>query len=464
MYNQWRDCQEWQKQGLPLSTTNNETAKLYDAVLCQYVGWYDEDAVGGIEASAKKLVESDPNFVLGHVLVNGLDVMGTGRSIYLDAEFKTDIDNIVKLAENSNVSSREKLHAEAIKLWAYGDITKAQDKWEEVLVQYPTDMLALKFAHDSYFYMGYSAQIRDSIARVMPHWKKDTPLYGYLMGMHAFGLVETNLYDQAEKEARLGLDLNKNDAWSTHSLAHVFEMMGRQDEGTSFMSSTKDNWTKCGMLACHNYWHWALYLLEKGEQSAALEIFDSEVGQRVKSGALLDIVDSCSLLYRMEMEGVNVGERWKDVYEICKPHIGEHILCFNDIHLLMSTLGSKQKEEANRMMESIHTFINEKTGTQRQLAQEVGAVICNAFQAYDSGNFAEAVELFLPIRYQVWKIGGSNAQRDLFNLFLINAALKSPEKKHHQLARSLLIERKALKECAPMTDRLIGRAMALHVD
>ena len=51
--------------------------------------------------------------------------------------------------------------------------------WEDILVENPTDMFALKMAHDSYFYMGYQELIRDSIARVLPHWKEGMPLYGW---------------------------------------------------------------------------------------------------------------------------------------------------------------------------------------------------------------------------------------------------------------------------------------------
>nr|XP_006813084.1 PREDICTED: tetratricopeptide repeat protein 38-like [Saccoglossus kowalevskii] len=126
----------------------------------------------------------------------------------------------------------------------------------------------------------------------------------------------------------------------------------------------------------------------------------------------------------------------------------------------MSTLGNKQKKESEKLMESIKTFINNHTGTQRDIMQKIGITICEAVQAYSDGDFAKAVDIFLPVRYKVVNIGGSNAQRDLFNLFLINAALKSSKKEHHQLARSLLVERKALKESAPMTDRLMGKAIA----
>lgn len=56
---------------------------------------------------------------------------------------------------------------------------KACDTWEDILVDHPTDMLALKFAHDGYFYMGAQTQMRDSVVRVLPHWKPHMPLSRY---------------------------------------------------------------------------------------------------------------------------------------------------------------------------------------------------------------------------------------------------------------------------------------------
>ena len=31
------------------------------------------------------------------------------------------------------------------------------------------------------------------------------------------------------------------------------------------------------MLSCHNYWHWALHLIEKGDYEGALGIYDAHV-------------------------------------------------------------------------------------------------------------------------------------------------------------------------------------------
>lgn len=52
--------------------------------------------------------------------------------------------------------------------------------WEQILQDHPTDLLALRFSHDAYFYLGYQEQMRDSVARVYPFWTKDIPLSRYV--------------------------------------------------------------------------------------------------------------------------------------------------------------------------------------------------------------------------------------------------------------------------------------------
>ena len=43
------------------------------------------------------------------------------------------------------------------------------------------------------------------------------------------------------------------------------------------------------MLACHNYWHLALYQIEQGNHAAAVDVYDEQIGKRCKSGAMLDL-------------------------------------------------------------------------------------------------------------------------------------------------------------------------------
>jgi hypothetical protein len=46
--------------------------------------------------------------------------------------------------------------------------------------------IALKFCHDTYFYLGASRRIRDSIARVLPHYAhvRGSKVHGVLLGMY----------------------------------------------------------------------------------------------------------------------------------------------------------------------------------------------------------------------------------------------------------------------------------------
>lgn len=438
---------------------------MFDAILTQYVTWRNDETLGGVEGCMSAVKAADPDFVMGNVICTGLQLVGTGSSVRLDERLASAVRRTVELASVQDVSPRERLHVRAMELFSKGNFPKACDTWEEILVEHPTDLLALKFSHDGYFYMGGQAQMRDSVARVLPHWKPHMPLFSYLKGLYSFGLLETHYYDEAEKVAKEGLAMTRDDAWCVHSVAHVHEMKAEVDKGLAFMESTETDWQGCDMLACHNYWHWALYFIEKGDYEAALGIFDKQVSKRCgPSASMLDTVDFTSLLYRLEMEGVCVKDRWRELLQVTLPHTDDHVLIFNDLHFLMASLGAKETGAAQRLIQGLRQRADDpEDNYQHQLAGALGLPMCQALLEYDQGNHARAVELLLPLRYRIQAIGGSDAQRDVFNILLIQAAMKSDEKHHHKLARSLLVEREALKPSSPMTDRLIQRAHALHV-
>ncbi|XP_007250563.3 tetratricopeptide repeat protein 38 [Astyanax mexicanus] len=461
----FRDCKAWEAEGLPLSTTSNEACKLYDAILNQYVTWRNDETLGGIEGCIEAVQAADPNFVMGHVIGTGLELVGTGSSVLRNEKLAGAVKRTLDLAKSQDLTPREKLHVKAVDLFSRGALDKACDVWEDILVEHPTDMLALKFSHDGFFYLGEQVQMRDSVARVLPHWKPHMPLYSYLKGLYSFGLLETHFYDQAEKVAKEGLALTPEDGWCVHSVAHVHEMKAEIEKGLKFMESNEKNWKVCDMLACHNYWHWALYHVEKGEYEAALKIYDDQVSRRcVKSGAMLDTVDACSLLYRLEMEGVNVKGRYRELLQVTEPHSEDHTLLFNDLHFLMVSLGCKNTSTTQRLLESLRVLAKEPgENHEHQLAETIGLPMCEALVEYDQGNYSKAVEILKPIRYHFVEIGGSDAQRDVFSQLLIHSAIKSEDKHHQRYARCLLAERDSVRPNSPLTDRLIQRAHSLHL-
>lgn len=448
-----------------MSTTSNEACKLFDATLTQYVKWRNDETVGGLEGCLSALQTADPNFVMGHVISTGLDLVSTTISPRLSERLSSAVRKTVELAQSQELTPRERLHVKAMQLFSQGNFPKACDAWEDILLDHPTDLLALKFAHDAYFYMGAQTPMRDSVARVLPHWKPHTPLSSYLKGLYAFGLLETRFYDQAEKVALEGLSLVPDDAWAVHAVAHVYEMKADLDKGLKFMETRENDWQVSDMLASHNYWHWALYFIEKGQYEAALHIFDSQVLRRCKaSGAMLDTVDACSMLYRLEMEGVCVHDRWRELFQITQPHTDDHVTLFNDVHFLMVSLGLKDNGTSSRLLEGLQELAREPgENQQHQFAKSVGIPLCQAMMEFSQGNYNQSMELLYPLRYRIVDIGGSDAQRDLFNQLLIHAAIKSDNKRHQKLGRCLLVERDSVRPNSPLTQRLMKTALALHV-
>ncbi|KHN84825.1 Tetratricopeptide repeat protein 38 [Toxocara canis] len=391
---------------------------------------------------------------MSRVLTLGLEAMGTARSVALDEAYRNDIEQLVKDA-NASGNEREKMHARAISLFANGGMTAACQQWERILRETPNDLLAIKFAHDAYFYLGDRTSIRDSISRVLPHWNTSAPCYSYLHGMYAFGLEECEEYEKAEKEALKGLELRREDAWATHALVHCMEMNGRVDEGIKFMETTVQDWSPCFMLACHNYWHTALLYLEKQNYETVLSYYDSEIASRSKSGAMLDLVDAASILFRLHIEGVDVGERWNALLPVAEAHIDDHILAFNDAHFRMIFDHCRMNELSDQHRNSVQNFITSASGDNCRITRQIGEATFDAISSYCRGDFKRVIERLTPLRRKLFEIGGSNAQRDLFTQILIQSCLRSPVSSDHKLARILIEERNSIKKNSSISKRLM---------
>uniref|UniRef100_A0A663M7N4 Tetratricopeptide repeat protein 38 n=1 Tax=Athene cunicularia TaxID=194338 RepID=A0A663M7N4_ATHCN len=436
----------WQDAGLVLSTTSNEACKLFDAVLTQYATWTNNENLGGIEGCLSKLKAADPNFTMGHVIANGLELIGTGSSVRLNKELDAAMRTMMTLSKSQPLTEREKLHVAALDMFARGQLPKACDLWEQILQSHPTDLLALKFSQDTYFYLGYHIQMRDSVARVYPFWTPDTPLSSYVKGYYSFGLMETNFFDRAEELAHEALALNQTDAWSVHTIAHINEMKAEVKKGLEFMKETEANWKVKILVASLK------------NPLLAHEYLWLQIAPRcLSSGSMLDVVDNCSMLYRLHLEGVKLGDRWNNVLKLTKKHTKDHVLLFNDVHVLMSSLGAKDHKATEDELKYSPCADHELS-----LAPSLGLPLCQAFVEFENGNCDKAVDLLYPIRYQLIQIGGSNAQRDVFSQLLIHAALNSKSQAKQNLARCLLRERDVMRPNSPMTERLIRKAAAVH--
>ena len=386
----------------------------------------------------QEAVDRDPAFTLGSSAI---------ASLFLLNGFRGDSPAVTRAlgaaeAAIGGASSRERRHLAAAKAWAAGGIVGATDVWEDILVDHPTDALALRFAHDSYFYLGHSLSIRDLVARVLPAWDRANPNYGFVLGQYAFGLEEAGELRRAEEVGRDAIARNPEDAWAVHAVAHVLETESRQAEGIGFLKASRPAWSKAQALSVHNGWHLALYLVEEGRFDEVLADYDGFVAPRLAGDSLLDLVDASALLWRLELAGADVGARWRPLAAQWLSHVDDHVLAFNDLHLALAVARAGDAEGVARLRRSLDDYQRCGVGDNREITVDVGRRLVDGALAFAEGDYARAVQSILPARYKVIRIGGSHAQRDLVTQTLIAAAERAGRT---NLARALLAERLAVR-------------------
>ncbi|ELT91181.1 hypothetical protein CAPTEDRAFT_178724 [Capitella teleta] len=436
-----------------MSTTSDEAAKMMHATLWQDWSFRNDPTLGGTATTLNAALNADPNCIMAHVLQNL--AANAANEKYRSGNQMQNAEKLLKLADDIKANERERMHCKAVYSLARGKLDDACRVWDRLLAKYPRDTLALQLAFYSFIHSGRWTEQRDLTNRVLPHYNPKEIGYGFLLGLHSFALEENGDYAKAEKIGKQALYLNPHDGWATHAMSHVYEMQGRVQEGIQFMESTEDNWKGSDMIAHHNYWHWALFNVENGQYDEALSLFDDHIQPiALQRGTSFSGQDTASLLFRLEMEGVNVGGRWSEVCKAWSPRANDHVFAFSDVHMLMAFLGANDTQKRDEFVHSLDEYLNsESCEDNHRVSVEVGSPLSQAIIAYKDGNYADCVELLYPLRYEIWKIGASHAQRDLFAMLLINAALKSSDVEHRVLAKHLCVERKALKTNSPMTDR-----------
>jgi tetratricopeptide (TPR) repeat protein len=297
----------------------------------------------------------------------------------------------------------------------------------------------------AYFFLGLSLAIRDSVARVWPHWERGHPLTSFVLGAYAFGLEEAGELGRAEETARQALELNPNDAWATHALAHVLETACRPEEGIAFLKATREAWGPAHFMAGHNGWHLALFLIEQGRANEVLSDYDRFTAPKLAADMTLDRCDAAALLWRLELAGVDVGDRWGPVARAWRPHVDDHVLAFNDLHAALAAARSPDPDDATRLRRLLDAYVRDRRGHNRAVTAEVGRRLVEGMLHYGACDDAKAIEAILPVRYEAHRIGGSHAQRDIITLTLIAAAERSGQ---WRLARALLAERSAIRPTA----------------
>ena len=435
------------RRGVSFTASSSDTIDRHEQALNNLLGTY-----GDPEALINEILASDPVFILGHCFNAYLNLLAFERGLMpAVADIITTLD---ELSRNANEHELE--HICAVRTWYAGDLHGAVRHWENALLLNPRDLLAMRLCHDLAFFLGDCRNLRDTVSRVKNNWTPDLPGYGYLLGMHAFGLEECGDYGHAEETGRAALEINPRDSWAVHAVTHVMEMMGRQADGIEWLQSRENDWAYEGnFFAVHNWWHLALYHLDLQQYDQVFNVYDGPI-RSAKSNAVLDLVDASALLWRLYLLGEDAGnQRWQEVCNSWMTYAEDGIYSFNDLHLMMGLAACERFDQAEKLIASMEKLGNGPETTHKLALNSVGIPACKGFLAFAQGRYTEAVDHLLPVRYRAFHFGGSHAQRDVMSWTVIEAMLRDGQ---YNRARALLNERIELKPSSPQNWQMAGRA------
>jgi hypothetical protein len=342
---------------------------------------------------------------------------------------------------------RERGAVALVEAWAADDVVAATRIADEIAAGAPRDLAIVKLHQYFDFNRGRCAEMLRIALASLPH-AADVP---QLHGMVAFGYEQCHLLDEAEQAAHRALALRRAEPWAQHALAHVHLTRGRVREGLEFMAGVSDTWAGLNsFMYTHNWWHLALFLISEGRDAEALAIHDEHAWTRERSYSQ-DQVGAVSLLARLELAGVDVGARWRELGEYLAVRANDTVQPFLTMQYLYG-LARAGRPEADVLLDAVRRAAATAPEAVREAWAEVALPACEGLLAHARGDHATARRRLGPALARMIEVGGSHAQRDLFEQIHLDAVLRGGDR---GLAQQMLERRRVYEpDGVPLNRRL----------
>ena len=404
--------------GLPVTTHSQEAVQWFDQGLRGLLGFRKDTA-----QCFQHALDLDPAFNLAQSYLGVHYFLEESEEMVARAQacFTKANENTARLTE------REGDVIETLSLWAGGKVGEAMRRMHAAIEQRPQEIVLIQRLYFVYFVQGAAEKFHELIAGLLPHYDDDP----YLLGMYSFALEETGDFARAFDIGHQALAANPEDVWALHALAHVAYETGDFAAGVRLLEEGLQHCDNVGTFRHHVLWHLALFLWEQGHYQQVLHLYHEEFAD--PQGLLpFELVDSASLLWRLNLTGQATPEEWEALQPSLDTLRRTRTYLFNQMHVMLGLTGAHLHEWAQDYVDACRTRVRPDRPS---LLGEVGVPLAEALVASMRGEYARVVEVLAPIRERIVEIGGSHAQREVFTDILLDACLRTEA---YDLARELV--------------------------
>jgi hypothetical protein len=395
----------------------------------------------GAEELLQRATTADPDFALAHI--------ARARLLQLQARMPEARAAAARAKTlRDRLSAREQRHIDTIALAVEGSATQPLALVRMHVSEYPRDALPLSLALGVFGLLGFSGRLDHHEAQLVllqelaPHWGDDWWFLGYL----GWAYIETGEVAAGTRLVERSLAGNPRNAHAAHQRVHGFFESGDAAGGAAFTEAWLPDYDRAGHLHCHLSWHLALFELARDRPERARGVYLYSIRPSVaQSAPMLSLADSASFLWRWRLYGAAppLDEHWAEVAAHAHRHFPQASLAFADLHAAFAEAATGDGEVLQKRISGLHSLAEDG----RLPPGKVAPALCAGAAALFRGENEEAARVLEAALADLPRIGGSHAQREVFEDSLIIAHLRAGQPaKAEPLLRSRLARRPSTRD------------------
>ncbi len=385
----------------------------------------------GAEALLDEALAADPEFALAHI--------ARARLLAVQARIAEAREAAAAArALSSRVSAREARHIETIALAIDGRGREAMAMLEEHVAEFPRDALVLSLALGVFGLLGFSGRVDFHEAQLAlleslaPRWDEDWWFLTYL------GWARIELGDVAAgvREVERALALNPKNAYAAHARAHGYYEAGDAEGGAGFIAGWLPGYDRKSQLHGHLSWHLALCELARGNPERAAALYADAIRPAVSHAPPLvqpgrrGVAAVAPADLRREPAARRRMGRGSGA---CPAVFSARRHAFRRYPRDLRRGGLRRRRGAR---ERGPRGARELAGSLPQFA--IVPDLCAGAAAFARGDYAAAADALGAALPELARVGGSHAQREVFEDTYLAAAWRAGR---HDAARARLAER-----------------------
>ena len=275
------------------------------------------------------ILANNPNFIMANCFKGFLILLSR------DKNKGSELDKIFDIIKLNTLKINDKLliYINILKKWNSGEIYLVQKELLNILRGDPKDILALRLYHFNQIFIGLDENYLNNHLQILKKWNEKDEFYPLVLGMVSYALEESNNYIDAEFYARKSLDISDKDLWSIHALCHLHDSNQHNSDGIHVLNDKKIEWSIYGPMKRHLWWHKSLFFYYESKFKECLILYDNYINN--DDFFYLDFCNSASLLIRLKLKGVDIGNRLDQLKKSADYFLHQNTLPFIDFHLIL---------------------------------------------------------------------------------------------------------------------------------